>query len=348
MTGDGAFSPLPKDANDTLGEDGYFVDPLWRITVALTPLEQDLLASWWVRRLSLVAHAGAAAMATTQSYSRLEHSLGLLALAAHFSPDDLVCRAAALVHDVGHLPLSHTFEGLGGLHHHELGATRLEDLRDVFSRHDMDVAEIVAIVQGRKPTMLTAETGLLKLDHLDSFVRSGRAHGRTREAPSLTLDRLRLIDGAVDTDERTAGYIADLVAGEARSQCSEVNATATGLIRYLATLVLANMSPVDQRLVAEMTDDEFWSLLLTEPRTRDQARAFRRNPSTWRAVRQGRDTVTAEPEVGTDRIHFRIDRLYLGVPLVDGARPASVPGSLLDLPAPPLHYLLERQTPVES
>ncbi|MDR7382126.1 HD domain-containing protein [Promicromonospora iranensis] len=88
-----------------------------------------------------------------------------------------VYRAAALVHDVGHLPLSHTFEGLGGLHHHELGATRLEDLRDVFSRHGIDVAEIAAIVQGRKPTMLTAEPGLLKLDHLDSFVRSGRAHG---------------------------------------------------------------------------------------------------------------------------------------------------------------------------
>jgi HD superfamily phosphohydrolase len=71
---------------DTLGTGGTFRDPLWRAVVPLTALEQDLLRCWWVRRLNFVAHAGAAVIATTQSYSRLEHSLGLLALVVHLTP----------------------------------------------------------------------------------------------------------------------------------------------------------------------------------------------------------------------------------------------------------------------
>jgi len=113
---------LPQTPTDVLGTEGSYVDPLWRITVELTPLERDLLRSWWVRRLGFIAHAGAAVISTNQSYSRLEHSLGLLSLVAHFTPDDRVARAAALVHDIGHLPFSHTFEGVDGLNHHALGA----------------------------------------------------------------------------------------------------------------------------------------------------------------------------------------------------------------------------------
>ncbi|MFE6777413.1 HD domain-containing protein [Streptomyces sp. NPDC057676] len=49
----------------------------------------------------------------------------MLALVAHFRPDDEALRAAALLHDVGHPPLSHTAEGLAGLDHHTIGARPL-------------------------------------------------------------------------------------------------------------------------------------------------------------------------------------------------------------------------------
>jgi len=100
---------------DTLGTSGSFWEPLWRINVRLTPLEQALLRCWWVRRLNFIAHAGAASISTAQSYTRLEHSLGLLALVVHFYPDDQLARAAALLHDIGHLPFSHTLEGVADL-----------------------------------------------------------------------------------------------------------------------------------------------------------------------------------------------------------------------------------------
>lgn len=107
---------------DVLGADGLYRDPLWRVTVELSALEQELLRCWWVHRLQFVAHAGDAAISTTQSYSRLEHSLGLLALTGHFDPDDHTALAAALRHDVVTYHLSHTFEGVAGLNHHPLGA----------------------------------------------------------------------------------------------------------------------------------------------------------------------------------------------------------------------------------
>lgn len=125
-----------KASADTLGINGTFIDPLWRIEVRLTPIEQDLLRSWWVRRLGFINHAGAASATTTQSYTRLEHSLGLLALVSHFTPNDHHARVAALLHDIGHLPFSHTFEQVAGLDHHVLGTQRIQDLSAVLERKD--------------------------------------------------------------------------------------------------------------------------------------------------------------------------------------------------------------------
>ena len=146
--------------------------------VELTPLERELLRSWWVRRLAFVAHAGAAAITTVQTYSRLEHSLGVLVLVAHFAPGDACTRAAALLHDIGHLPMSHTCEGVAGLDHHELGSARIAELSPLLDRHGIETADVLATVEGRRASVLGGATpGVLKLDHLDSFVRSGRAHG---------------------------------------------------------------------------------------------------------------------------------------------------------------------------
>jgi uncharacterized protein len=45
----------------------------------------------------------------------------VLSPTARLAPDNVDLRLAALLHDIGHLPLSHTLEGLSGLDHHELG-----------------------------------------------------------------------------------------------------------------------------------------------------------------------------------------------------------------------------------
>ena len=309
---------------------------MWRQRVYLTGLERDLLRCWWVRRLAFLVHAGAAAVSSTQSYSRLEHSLGLLALVARFEPDDLPARAAALVHDVGHLPLSHTFEGEAGLNHHYLGIERITQLEPVFDAHRVDVAAVISIVEGQRPSALHGPTQALRLDHLEGWFRSAHAHGRTREPPPDTLARLRLHNGAVDTDPETASYLVELAVGEARWRTSVPNVVATGLVRHLAQTLLVELDPAERQRVAAMTDHEFWVLLLTHPRTGPTADAFRRDPAAWTAVPIHPDNdATADRSAG--HIEFEVGRLYLDTPLIAG-RPFAL--DLVDLPALPQSFLI--------
>lgn len=328
-------SPTPSvrpAVADVLGSDGTYRDPVWRLSTELTPLEQELLRCWWVRRLGFVAHAGAATVSAAQSYSRLEHSLGLLALTAHFSPTDHVARAAALLHDVGHLPLSHTFEGVTGLDHHRLGAERIGELSELLLGHGVDPAEVIATDTGERPSVLSSRPGALKLDHFESLVRSGRAHGRTTQPPPETLSRVRVIDGCVTTDPETGQYLAELVAGEARWLCSRTNVIPNAVVRHLAERHVSASSPAHRAEVAAMTDDEFWGLLLSDPHTASHARALRRDPAAWELREHGDpDGGDDDPDRGDAATpRYEIKRLYLDMPLVDGR------------PLPPTHPAFAR------
>ncbi|WP_344131778.1 HD domain-containing protein [Saccharopolyspora halophila] len=319
--------PVLPAVADVLGRDGAYRDPVWQLTVQLTPVERELMTCWWVRRLHFVAHAGAAAIGTTQTYSRLEHSLGLLALTAHFTPDDRTARVAALLHDVGHLPLSHTFEGVAGLDHHDLGKRRIADLADTLHRHGLDPDSVVATETGKRRSALSGAPGSLKLDHFESLLRSGQAHGRTAETPSATLARVRVRDGCVTTDAETAEYLAGLVAGEARWLCSETNAITNGATRYLAGLILRDADSHRRDEVAAMTDTEFWALLLTHPRTAAHARSLRSDPWSWSIVEPG-DQPTTGPT-------YEVKQLYLDMPRVDGSPLAATHPAFEHLPDMP-------------
>ncbi|MGW8378277.1 HD domain-containing protein [Streptomyces sp. ODS28] len=333
---------------DSLGAGGRYRDPLWRVCVELTELERELLRCWWVRRLGFVAHAGAAAMSSTQSYSRLEHSLGLLALTAHFAPADRPARAAALLHDVGHLPLSHTFEGVAGLDHHALGAERVAELGPLLRRYGVDPEEVLAVDAGERPSVLSGGPGALKLDHLDSLVRSGRAHGRTAQPPPYTLDRVRIADGRVSTDADTGGYLAGLVADENRWLCSHTNAVPNGVVRHLAAVLLRDATERRRAELAAMTDDEFWALLLSEPATAEHTRLLRRDPAAWRVTDIAPGSGPAEESVGAGCFTYEKKRLYLDMPLVDGRPLAPDHPAFGHLPALPWRCRIEAPAGIEA
>lgn len=321
-----------KATADTLGIDGVFIDPLWRVEVRLAPIEKDLLRSWWVHRLAFISHAGAASVATVQSYSRLEHSLGLLALVAHFAPNEQNVRVAALLHDIGHLPFSHSLEGIEGLDHHDLCAQRVRDLAAVLTRHEADPETIIDLVDGRQPSILHGATSAMRLDHLESFIRSGRAHGRTNQPPPQTLARLHIRDGAVDTDPDTAAYLADLVVAEARFQTSPINLITTAVMRSLAERLL--QSPNNQVTVAQlaaMTDHDFWAVILSDPATRDDAQLLQERPDQWTVAEAG------EP-IRSPEIPIEVRRLYLDLPLVDGHQQEPIDPTSLGLPATPAQF----------
>ncbi|SDR02800.1 hypothetical protein SAMN02800687_3366 [Curtobacterium sp. UNCCL20] len=328
------------DAVDTMGIDGVWFDPLWRVEVQLTPLERRLLETWPVRRLAFIAHAGAASITTTQSYSRLEHSLGVLALVAHFAPDDHLARATALLHDVGHLPFSHSLEGLGGLEHHGLGRRAIRSLAAEVDGDDgvdpldaldaFDGEAVIALDEGAEPSVLTPRAGGLKLDHLDSFLRSGQAHGRTTTPPHELLRRLRLVDGTVDADADDALELADLAVREALAQRSAANLVPVTVLRDLVARLLGDGALSSGELTG-MTDDTLWGRLLTEPATAADAELLRRRPQAWRMVPSagapGRaaaggaaagGAAAGGAVAGAAALRHVVRRSYLDLPTIDG------------------------------
>lgn len=326
---------------DTLGLGGAHRDPLFRVEVALSDLERDLLGTWWVRRLAYVTHAGAAALCTTQTYSRLEHSLGLLALVAHLAPGDRLARVAALVHDVGHTPFSHTLEGIAGSDHHRLGGQRVGGLDALLRDHATSAGQVLDVVEGRTVSALGGGGVGMGLDHLESFLRSGQAHGRTDEMPATTLGRLRLVDGVVDTDAATAAYLVDLVAGEAASQCSPANLIVNAVLRDLVERALDGASPARRSEVAAMSDDELLAVLATDERTGEQARLLRADPTAW-------DVAPAVGDDGDDggaggSIPIEVRRLYLALPRIDGQAIEPDQGALAGLPATPARFTVHRR-----
>lgn len=82
--------------------------------------EKELFLTKSVRRLKHLAHFGARSYISPVVHTRFEHTVGVWKLAAHFFPEDSLIRAAAILHDIGHVPFSHSVERALGYNHHEL------------------------------------------------------------------------------------------------------------------------------------------------------------------------------------------------------------------------------------
>jgi HD superfamily phosphohydrolase len=299
----------------TLGASDHYVDPVWRIDVALTTLERELLAHPYLRRLAHIAHAGASSLFSPQKYSRLEHSLGLLALVSHLRPRDSVMRAAALLHDVGHLPLSHTLERTLGVNHHAFGDAAVRDLAPLLSRHGIDTEEVIDAVNGRGSAALGAHPGVMTLDHFESYVRSAVVHGVARRSARRTLEAVTLLDGNVACDARTAEYLLELVSSEADRQSHPDNVRATAVTGNLVRRVQESVDAKEAGEVARMMDVEIWAWLGSIPEISDAVQALLLRPERW-IVRPFRD---GPAPAGS--FLYEIPRFYVDPPLVDG-RPA--------------------------
>ena len=335
--------PLPPSTGTSVvGRAAQYIDPVWRVPVSLSPVERELLRTEPLRRLHMVAHGGAASITTTQTYTRLEHSLGVLALVAHFHPDDQVLRAAALLHDLGHLPFSHTFEGIAGLNHHALGLDLLREpaIEGALAAHGLDGQDVADLLSGRTPSALTPAPGLLGLDHLDSYVRSARFGARLDVEPARLLAAAQLVDGVVSTDRQTAQALVDLVCAEARLHVSWDNVAPSAALQRLVKRLLEAGREEPGRL-ARMTDAQLWTALHAAPETRAEAEMLRTRPHLLRVrPADGRDEQDEQGE--RNAWDFALRKIYSSAPLIDAlpveAAAPALAEQLADLQALPTGY----------
>ena len=123
-------------------------------------------------------------------YSRYEHSIGVMRLGHLYSTCTeiesdrrrLVC-AAALLHDVGHPPLSHSMEPVFretlGIDHHQatedIICGRVPLGRDVFSslrRHAVDIEELISVISGESSCFDGFFCGPINFDTIEGILRS--------------------------------------------------------------------------------------------------------------------------------------------------------------------------------
>jgi len=181
-------------------------DNIWG-TVQITDRELLILDHPLLQRLRRVSQLGLVNLVYPGAgHSRLSHSIGVLALASQVGrhlceigdfteQDATVLRIAALVHDVGHYPLSHSTEtsyeqenkDLAG--HEAVGARLIctsslgDTIEQALDGTDIGKRDIAEAIQGRssskidKPAIWQLINSQFDLDRMDYLMRDGTAVG---------------------------------------------------------------------------------------------------------------------------------------------------------------------------
>lgn len=210
-----------------------FIRPLsFDPSVESATLVQEILRSAAFRRLDSIRFLGGIDYAWIKSpngaannvrYTRGQHSLGVAKLALryieHVGIEDRAARnlfVAALLHDIGHAPLSHSlepvFESEFGLTHH--GATEQiirgdvalgRDLHKVLIEQKIDIDEVIELISGRDKRFNGFFAGPINFDTIEGISRS-----RTYSYTSASLAQPdMIIDAAISRTSQRDREIVD-------------------------------------------------------------------------------------------------------------------------------------------
>ncbi|WP_248928772.1 HD domain-containing protein [Paenibacillus hamazuiensis] len=288
---------------------GRLFEPLYRLETQPHPLEAELLATPALRRLKLLHHYGAGSLCTPVVHSRLEHTMGVWALTAHFFPRDLELRLAALLHDAGHLPFSHAVEKPLGVSHHALTEAIIAEgeVARLLRKYGFRPERIIDLLG--QDTPLTSRTTQLGLDHMDSFLRDTEAAGLSRMAPADIVRRARIHGCGVSTDEPAALALMDAILADHRLFLSPL---LLAMDAFLAEAALAHAQAVPDfaSAISAMTDYELLAALESSPvqAARDKFRVLVRQPHRIRT--------SGVPFDGSFRVEVR--KVYDKLPWIDG------------------------------
>jgi hypothetical protein len=187
----------------------------------------EIVASRAFRRLQDVRFLGAidylmvrspnGATANTR-YTRYQHSVGVAVLAAHYAKiRDLDAKAArlacacALLHDIGHGPLSHSlepvFESEFGVNHHDatqdviLGRVPIGlGLPRLLLSHGVDPDEVISVLSGRYDPFEGFFAGPINFDTIEGIMRSRQYMLKVVPKRNPLLIMKAAIDRSSDTD----------------------------------------------------------------------------------------------------------------------------------------------------
>ncbi|RLJ01365.1 MAG: hypothetical protein DRP11_04500 [Candidatus Aenigmatarchaeota archaeon] len=160
----------------------------------------DLMDTPEFQRLRRVTQLGFTPIVyPTATHTRFEHSLGVFHLACEMrkkfdTGDDFL--AAALLHDLGHVPFSHAAEWIMksaiGKNHVDITVERIKSMEGVLERNGFDVKKVCELIRGKGKygQLLSGDIDIDRMDYLvrDSYY-TGVAYGVIN--PDSVIRRLR-------------------------------------------------------------------------------------------------------------------------------------------------------------
>ncbi|MFD0959076.1 HD domain-containing protein [Paenibacillus chungangensis] len=288
-------------------------EPLWRLPIRLSHEEQALLRSKAVRRLHFIRHGGASFVNSHHTYSRLQHTLGVFALAAHFDPDNRTLRTAALLHDTGHAPFSHTLDSLDGVDHHQWTREVVfsNEIVSILSRARISPSEVMDYIDGSTRSLLRNKDGVLQADHLDSWVRSAFVGGYLPVSTEELVSGMQYSDGYLLFTPEAGRHAVTLILEEALMHGSPANIGVNAIMRKLVRQLILH-DKLDIAMLPFITDAHIEQLLRDEESTAEEYDMLLME--SWR-IRVTRKKPFTEAET------TNLKKLYLAMPLIEGGVP---------------------------
>ncbi|MGP6293428.1 HD domain-containing protein [Caldiplasma sukawensis] len=156
----------------------------------------------WIRQLGMVFYVYPGA-----NHTRFEHSIGTMHLAQLAArslrmKNENEIMLAALLHDIGHYPFSHSFENLFSLKygtHEERGKKIIREyLKDVIIDRGFDFDMLMGILEKREEFSAESQiiSGSLDVDEMDYLIRDAYHTG----VSILPLDPRRIFEIIVETE----------------------------------------------------------------------------------------------------------------------------------------------------
>lgn len=194
------------------GDDDRLVTSLYQ-TAPLARL-RDISLSSVPSSMSQTGHAS----------SRFEHSAGVAYLARElcrrkpkFAPFRGELAAAALLHDTGSVPFSHTaeifqFDSTGRTHEQAVADVLQEkEIKRLLKEHGVSAEQVLELIEGRHPVLGGIVAGSIDIDNLDNSARLIRSMGWVKEPPydpSVLIDAFALRHDKLSLD---AAYLQEMM-----------------------------------------------------------------------------------------------------------------------------------------
>ncbi|WP_049970522.1 HD domain-containing protein [Haladaptatus cibarius] len=262
---------------------------------------RDLLDTPAVQRLRHITQLGTARFVyPSANHTRFEHSLGVYHLACEALTNLGIegtqaerVRAAALLHDIGHSPYSHTIEELihrrTGKYHDDVHDLISEsEVGDVLRKHDLDPDTIAGLIAGAGE-LGQVVSGELDVDRMDYLVRDAHHTG----VPYGTIDHERLtreltfLDGELVLAEGNVQTAESLLVARALMNPTVYNHHVTRISKAMlqrASERLLSEPDIDAEQLRRMDDHDLLVALRATPETAESARRLSHRDLYKRAV----------------------------------------------------------------